>query len=102
MIDYLKREARTVHRQPQPLWLHKVNGTRVNLLGKPVPTALGLTQEDLITGGSRPEDNVLRGEFNDPRLAALLRTLDDTAVLAWAYPGIATPSRATRTTTSST
>ncbi|MFJ8969991.1 hypothetical protein ACIRJ3_37695 [Streptomyces anulatus] len=73
IMELLHRHTQREHRSLQPLWERKSGGRTVRLLEAPV--ASGVSLRDVIADGGRPEDGLLRGEMEDPRVLAVLADL---------------------------
>ncbi|MGW7824756.1 hypothetical protein ACWGLF_43490 [Streptomyces puniciscabiei] len=73
IMELLHRHTDREHRCLQPLWERKSGGRRVRLLEDPV--APGVSLRDVIADHRRPEDGLLLGEVEDPRILAVLTHL---------------------------
>ncbi|MFJ3799928.1 hypothetical protein ACIPSJ_27045 [Streptomyces sp. NPDC090088] len=73
IMELLHRHTDREHRCLQPLWERKSSGRRVRLLDDPVTPRMSL--RDLITDHRRPEDQLMLGEVEDPRVQAVLTHL---------------------------
>jgi len=74
-LSWLRGKTRSVHRQLTPLWQRKAGHRRVLLLDTPLGSN-GLTLHDLVAGSPAPEEAALGTVPDDPRLAAVLNSLD--------------------------
>lgn len=87
-LDCLSKEARSVHRQLQPLWGRKAYGER--LLSLDYTSTGGATLHDLLAAPHTPESLLLADEFKNPRVAAVLSRLkkaEEALARDWAYLG---------------
>lgn len=73
IMELLHRHTEREHRCLQPLWERKPGGRRVRMLEDPV--APGVSVRDVITDHRRPEDGLLLGEVEDPRILAVFAHL---------------------------
>ncbi|MGW3913237.1 hypothetical protein ACWEBX_17220 [Streptomyces sp. NPDC005070] len=88
VLDLLRRHTEAEHTYLQPLWERRARGRRVCLLSQPV--GVDLTLQDLLVDHRGPDAAVLAAEYDDSRLAAVLRGLrnDEEALAAeWACTG---------------
>ncbi|MCI4078871.1 hypothetical protein MRQ86_00570 [Streptomyces sp. MMS21 TC-5] len=73
IMELLHRHTDREHRCLQPLWERKSGGGRVRMLEDPVAPNLSL--RDVVTDHRRPEDSLLHGQVESPRLRAVLSQL---------------------------
>ncbi|MEU3620532.1 hypothetical protein ABZ725_51090 [Streptomyces sp. NPDC006872] len=73
IMELLHRHTDRAHRCLQPLWERKSSGRRVRLLDEPVTP--GVSLRDVITDHRRPEDHLMLGEVEDPRIRTVLTHL---------------------------
>lgn len=84
-LDYLRAEAKEIHRQLAPIWQHKINRARLWSLDHVFGD--GLTTYDVVASGLDPYE-VLTGPLPDnPRILAVLAQLtpvERAVAMAWA------------------
>ncbi|MES9520643.1 hypothetical protein [Streptomyces capoamus] len=73
IMELLHLHTHREHRRLQPLWERQVRGRTVRLLDEPVGP--GLSLRELVAQRGRPEDRLLLGEVEDPRVQAVLARL---------------------------
>ncbi|MCX5115408.1 hypothetical protein OOK13_44710 [Streptomyces sp. NBC_00378] len=100
MPQRLRKEAERAHRNIQPLWERKANGHHVTMLD--TPTTGGLTLADLAADTAEPDDDLLRGTIDEPRIREILAELDpderDVALTYARNPSIGSWTEAARST----
>ncbi|MFJ1961817.1 hypothetical protein [Streptomyces massasporeus] len=73
IMELLHRHTEREHRCLQPLWKRKSGGRPVRLLEDPI--ASGVSLRDVIADHRRPEDGLLLGVVENPRVLAVLAHL---------------------------
>ncbi|MFD4975329.1 hypothetical protein [Streptomyces sp. NPDC058424] len=93
VIQALRAETRTIHKQLVPLWQRGPRSSGSRLLLLDTPLGADLTLYDLIRGCLSAEDLALGARPNDPRIVrvmAQLRPEEQRVALTWAHSSVST------------